>query len=90
MGICFIGKKAKFEEFLSKFIDPIEGHFVDIDSGKRILNLKHKGVHNFTIGKRIPPQMNAGKLMGNNTEGLYVAEIDAKNQTIFVVQSKIN
>jgi tRNA U34 2-thiouridine synthase MnmA/TrmU len=90
MGICFIGKKNNFESFLTKYIDPISGRFVDIENEKEIPNIRHNGVHNFTIGKRIHLH---GKRGGNNSlqshisgnEALYVCNIDASTQTIYLV-----
>lgn len=96
MGICFVGKKTKFETFLNKYIPQADGHFVDVHNGKEIANIKHNGVHNFTIGKRI--HFHGTKESNNcrnnafslhyqipSSEGLYVADIDPVSQIVYVV-----
>lgn len=50
MGICFVGKRP-FKDFISEYIAPKPGTFVDIDTGKVIG--RHDGFHNFTIGQGI-------------------------------------
>lgn len=49
MGICFIGRR-NFQDFISEYIAPSEGNFIDIDSGSIVG--KHRGKHNWTIGQR--------------------------------------
>lgn len=49
-GICFIGKR-KFSDFMSEYVTPMPGDFVDIDTGKIVA--QHYGIHNYTIGQRI-------------------------------------
>lgn len=54
-GICFIGKR-KFSDFMSEYVDPMPGDFIDIDTGQIIG--QHQGIHEYTIGQRalIPGQ----------------------------------
>lgn len=49
-GICFIGRR-NFQDFMSDYVKPIPGNFVDLDSGKIVG--KHNGVHLWTIGQRV-------------------------------------
>ncbi|XP_022202502.2 mitochondrial tRNA-specific 2-thiouridylase 1 [Nilaparvata lugens] len=49
MGICFVGSRS-FKTFISEYIHPSSGSFIDIESGK-VLG-KHNGRHNYTIGQR--------------------------------------
>lgn len=50
MGICFVGKRH-FKEFMSEYIAPKQGTFVDIDTGKIVG--AHNGFHHYTIGQGI-------------------------------------
>lgn len=50
-GICFIGKR-KFHDFISNYVPDRPGNFIDVETG-RILG-RHQGLHNFTIGQRVP------------------------------------
>ncbi|KAH7726288.1 tRNA methyl transferase [Aphelenchoides avenae] len=76
MGICFVGKKRNFDEFLSKYIDPVEGPIVDIDSGKTIGS--HRGIHNYTLGKRL------SVAQFHTNEGIFVSRLDYVSQTVHV------
>ena len=71
-GICFVGKKLDFKEFLSGFIDEQEG-FVYDTNGRKIA--KHKGVQFYTTGERrgfdILPE-----IKGPNSEALYILKKD--------------
>jgi tRNA-specific 2-thiouridylase len=48
MGICFVGDR-KFRPFLSQFLKPKPGAFVDL-AGKEVG--RHEGAHFYTIGQR--------------------------------------
>ncbi|XP_055371654.1 mitochondrial tRNA-specific 2-thiouridylase 1 isoform X2 [Condylostylus longicornis] len=48
-GICFIGDR-NFQNFISQYVDPVPGDFIDIDSGKTVG--RHNGIHQWTIGQR--------------------------------------
>lgn len=50
VGICFIGKR-RFSDFLSDYVSPMPGNFVDIDTGRIVK--QHQGIHNYTIGQKI-------------------------------------
>lgn len=50
MGVCFIGERGKFGDFVSQYTSPAEpGHFVTLD-GERIA--QHRGNCYYTIGQR--------------------------------------
>lgn len=49
-GICFIGKR-KFSYFLSEYVIPKAGDFVDVDTGAVVGH--HNGIHNYTIGQNV-------------------------------------
>lgn len=48
-GICFIGQR-NFQEFIAEYVEPKQGDFVDIDTGKIVG--QHAGIHNWTVGQR--------------------------------------
>ncbi|CAO4373967.1 unnamed protein product [Caenorhabditis nigoni] len=68
MGICFIGKKKRFSDFLDEYIEPKPGRIV-LKDGQQIG--KHHGIHQFTIGKRIH-----GKYLDERSHfGFFVSDI---------------
>lgn len=73
MGICFIGKR-KFNEFMSEYVSPLEGEFVNIDTGEVVG--KHRGIHNYTIGQRL--------LVPGQKERLYALRKMSDQKTILV------
>lgn len=72
-GICFIGKR-KFSDFLSEYVDPKPGNFVDIDSGAIVG--QHNGIHNYTIGQ--------GVSVSGQQEKLFAVRKMPDNTTILV------
>lgn len=73
MGICFVGKR-NFKEFMSEYIAPKPGTFIDFDTGK-VLG-KHNGIHHYTVGQGIK--------LGGMKMKMYVLEKMADNETILV------
>lgn len=53
MGICFVGKKRRFADFLGQYVELTPGKFVSLDG--KVLG-QHQGAEAFTIGQgaRIP------------------------------------
>lgn len=49
MGICFVGQRKKFADFLKQYIDQPPGPVIDLDSGKVIG--QHNGLYGYTIGQ---------------------------------------
>lgn len=77
MGICFIGKQD-FQSFVSKYIEPQQGTFEDIETGK-VLGL-HSGVHCWTPGQRCH--------MGGLKQAYYVAHLCPETQRILVAAGR--
>ncbi|VDO58252.1 unnamed protein product [Haemonchus placei] len=75
MGICFVGKRKKFEKFIDQYIEPCPGEILTLD-GKHLGH--HQGVHHFTLGKRIAIQ-------GCHL-GYFVARIDVSNRIVFACE----
>lgn len=72
-GICFIGKR-KFSDFLSEYVIPKAGDFVDVDTGTVVG--QHNGIHNYTIGQNV-------KLSGVKNK-LFAVRKMPDNKTILV------
>lgn len=49
MGICFVGQRKRFAEFLEQYIDQPPGPVMDFDTGKIIG--QHNGLYGYTIGQ---------------------------------------
>ncbi|KAL3981701.1 tRNA methyl transferase family protein [Acanthocheilonema viteae] len=80
MGLCFIGKRKRFDAFIDQYIEPVVGPVKDIDTGKVVF--EHKGIHHYTIGKRITMVPDHCQ----SAVGLFVAGLDGKTQTVWVCQ----
>lgn len=72
-GICFIGKR-KFSDFISDYVDPQPGDFVNIETGEIVA--KHHGIHNYTVGQKI--------LLGGQKEALFAVRKMSDRKTILV------
>lgn len=72
-GICFIGKR-RFSDFISDYVDPQPGDFVNIETGEIVG--KHRGIHNYTIGQKI--------LLGGQKEALFAVRKMSDKKTILV------
>lgn len=72
-GICFIGKR-KFSDFISDYVNPQPGDFVNIETGEIVA--KHQGIHNYTVGQKI--------LLGGQKMALFVVRKMSDNKTILV------
>ncbi|KAF5369157.1 hypothetical protein D9615_009946 [Tricholomella constricta] len=49
MGVCFVGKKSKFGDFISSYIPPNPGPIIDLSTGDTVA--QHKGLWTYTIGQ---------------------------------------
>ncbi|EFO25727.1 tRNA methyl transferase [Loa loa] len=80
MGLCFIGKRKHFDTFINQYIEPVIGPAKDIDTGKVVF--EHKGIHHYTIGKRITMVPDHCQ----SAVGLFAVGLDGKTQTLWVCQ----
>ncbi|GMR48065.1 hypothetical protein PMAYCL1PPCAC_18260 [Pristionchus mayeri] len=81
MGLCFVGKKKDFGQFLEEYIEGRSGSIFDRISGEKIGD--HSGVHNFTVGKRLS--------VGPRSHlGYFVQEIDGESGSVYAVESSIH
>eukprot|EP00127_Corallochytrium_limacisporum_P002796 Clim_evm9s141 gene=Clim_evmTU9s141 len=53
MGVCFVGKRRSFSDFLGNYIDPLPGSFVDGRTEEVIPGVHHMGHFNFTVGQMV-------------------------------------
>lgn len=79
MGICFIGKKKRFSDFLDEYIEPKPGRIL-LKNGSEIGN--HHGIHQFTIGKRI----NGKYLEARSHLGFFVSHIHSDTGDIIACE----
>lgn len=49
MGICFVGQRKRFSEFLQEYIDQPKGPVIDLETGRCIG--EHNGLYGYTIGQ---------------------------------------
>ncbi|KAE9551772.1 hypothetical protein FO519_005009 [Halicephalobus sp. NKZ332] len=84
MGICFVGKRKSFPEFLNEYIEPTPGPIVLVQSG-RVIG-EHSGIHNYTLGKRVAVPI------GNyqSHDGLFVSKLDYENRTLYVCEGSFH
>ncbi|KAI0807834.1 5-methylaminomethyl-2-thiouridylate-methyltransferase [Fomes fomentarius] len=75
MGICFVGEKRKFTDFISQYVPPKPGHIINLENGKIIG--RHQGLYSYTVGQ------NAG--IQGMSERMFVARKDPKENAIYVV-----
>ncbi|KAI0345116.1 5-methylaminomethyl-2-thiouridylate-methyltransferase [Trametopsis cervina] len=80
MGICFVGQKRRFADFISQYIPPKRGDVVHAITGK-VLGT-HQGLWAYTIGQnaRIP----------GGTERMFVSHKDPPTNKVFVVEGSDN
>ncbi|KAI0362566.1 5-methylaminomethyl-2-thiouridylate-methyltransferase [Trametes cingulata] len=75
MGICFVGEKRRFDDFISQYIRPEPGPIVDLTSGEVVGT--HQGLFTFTIGQN-------ARVKGMPRK-MFVARKDRQQNTIYVV-----
>ena len=78
MGLCFVGQKKRFGQFLGDYLAPSTGTVVDMESGKVVG--KHQGLWNWTIGQN-------AKIPGL-PERAFVAKKDKERNIVYVVQGR--
>lgn len=75
MGICFVGEKRKFHDFISQYIPPKPGPIINLETGFQVG--EHTGLWNFTIGQ--------GAKVNGLKEKTFVAKKDIPKNIIYVV-----
>lgn len=91
MGVCFVGKKKRFDKFLcmylrwrvvtklnvviAEYLRPRPGSIINQNTGKKIGS--HKGIWNFTIGQ-------SAKILGMS-EKMCVSGKDITTNIVYVV-----
>ncbi|KAF8625580.1 hypothetical protein AX15_005301 [Amanita polypyramis BW_CC] len=80
MGICFVGEKARFSNFLSSYIPPKRGPIYEI-STKKLIG-EHTGLWNYTIGENAR--------IGGMPARMFVVRKDTSNNTIYVAPGMDN
>ncbi len=78
MGICFIGQRKKFSNFLSEYIDQPPGPVIDFDTGKIIG--QHNGLYGYTIGQ-------ASRICHGSDKWFVVQKILNENKLVCVAGS---
>ena len=78
MGLCFVGKRRRFDAFLSDFMASSPGDIIDIDTNARLG--RHKGVENYTIGQNLG--------VGGMPTRLYIVKKCQREATIYVSANK--
>lgn len=79
MGLCFIGKRGRFQNFMSDFVPQSHpGPIIDLETGKQFEQL-HKGLSSYTLGQN-------ASLSGVKTR-IYVAAKDLSKNALLVVDS---
>ncbi|GMT24168.1 hypothetical protein PFISCL1PPCAC_15465, partial [Pristionchus fissidentatus] len=78
MGVCFVGKRKNFGEFLNEYIESRCGFIIDAMKGTKVG--EHNGVHNFTVGKRL-------SIGPRSHLGYFVQSIDAATGVVYAVES---
>ncbi|KAG1762644.1 tRNA methyl transferase-domain-containing protein, partial [Suillus occidentalis] len=75
MGICFVGEKRKFHDFISQYIPPKPGPIINMETGLQVG--EHAGLWNFTVGQ--------GAKVSGLKEKTFVAKKDIPKNIIYVV-----
>ncbi|THU87256.1 5-methylaminomethyl-2-thiouridylate-methyltransferase [Dendrothele bispora CBS 962.96] len=75
MGLCFVGERGKFSDFLSSYIPFNPGPIIDLTTGTEIAT--HQGLWGYTIGQkaRIPGML----------QKMFVARKEHLSNTVYVV-----
>ncbi|KAG5639861.1 hypothetical protein DXG03_002777, partial [Asterophora parasitica] len=74
MGVCFVGKKAKFGEFISSYIPQNPGPIIDLLTGKTVA--QHSGLWTYTIGQ--------GAKVSGMRERAFVVRKDPKLNAVYI------
>ncbi|KAH7889484.1 tRNA-specific 2-thiouridylase [Phlebopus sp. FC_14] len=78
MGLCFVGERRKFHDFLTEYISPRPGPIVDTISGQQIGI--HQGLWTYTIGQRAR--------IGGLKQQMFVSKKSPQTNMIYVVPGR--
>lgn len=78
MGICFVGKRQSFSQFLSDFVEGRPGHIIQQETGK-ILGT-HNGVELYTLGQHLA--------IGGMPARMFVVEKRQKEAQLYVSSNR--
>lgn len=79
MGLCFIGKRGKFRDFMDNFVPQSEpGPIIEYETGNEIG--RHKGLSNYTIGQNVALSGAKGRL--------YLSKKDHEHNSLIVVDDQ--
>ena len=76
-GLCFVGRRRSFANFMDNFLQPVPGNFIDVDTGK--VAGTHYGKYHYAVGQRVrisgveKPYYVVSKQMENDTDILVAA-----------------
>jgi len=80
MGICFVGEKRRFDDFISQYVTPAPGPIIDLQTGKTLGT--HRGLWSCTIGQ--------GARIRGMPQKMFVVKKDIQNNEIYVVPGSDN
>eukprot|EP00903_Cladosiphon_okamuranus_P020912 g19204.t1 len=80
MGVCFVGKRRSWADFISQYITPSPGNFVCADTGEIVGT--HDGVQLYTVGQK--------SHLDGMPEKYYVAGLDGDTNSVIVARGKDN
>lgn len=81
MGLCFIGKRGKFRDFMANFVPESEpGAIIDFESGAEIA--RHQGLSNYTLGQNVA--------VSGAKSRLYLVKKDLHRNALLVVDSLLH
>ncbi|CAM9809589.1 unnamed protein product [Pylaiella littoralis] len=80
MGVCFVGKRRSWADFVSQYLTPSPGNFVCADTGE--IMGKHSGVQLYTVGQK--------SQLDGMPEKYYVARLDPATNSVIVARGKDN
>ncbi|CEP18931.1 hypothetical protein [Parasitella parasitica] len=78
MGICFVGQRRRFAEFLEQYIDQPPGPVVNLDNGQLIG--QHQGLFGYTIGQ-------ASRICHGSDKWFVAQKIMSENKLVCVAGS---
>ncbi|CAM9372562.1 unnamed protein product [Choristocarpus tenellus] len=74
MGVCFIGKRRRWSDFLKGYLAPTEGNFICVETGKCMG--KHMGFELYTIGQ--------GASISGTSEKMFVTLVHPPTSCVLV------